>query len=139
MSPAATDRLRTRLAALLPRASALARGGLGAMLVVAGVHKLVAPDAWAVYVVDWLAPWLVVSPRLFMLLNGPPEIVVGLGLLADRFVAVGAAIAAVSLTVTTAYLAVVALTRSGLFADVMIRDIALAGLAWAVLADAVRT
>lgn len=109
------------------------------MLVVAGVHKLVAPEAWAVYVVDWLAPWLVVSPRLFMLLNGPPEIAVGLGLLADRFVAVGAAIAAVSLTVTTAYLAVVALTRGGLFADVMIRDIALAGLAWAVLADRVRS
>ncbi len=139
MSPAVTDRLRTRLAALLPPAPTLARGGLGAMLVVAGVHKLVAPEAWAVYVVDWLAPWLVVSPRLFMLLNGPPEIAVGLGLLADRFVAVGAAIAAVSLTVTTAYLAVVALTRGGLFADVMIRDIALAGLAWAVLADRVRS
>jgi hypothetical protein len=138
MSPPVTDRLQSRLAALLPPAPTLARAGLGAMLVVAGVHKLLAPGAWAVYVVDWLAPWLVVSPRLFMLLNGPPEIAVGLGLLADRFVAVGATIAAVSLTVTTGYLAIVALTRGGLFADVMIRDIALTGLAWAVLADAVR-
>jgi hypothetical protein len=139
MSSAVIDRLRVRLAEGLPPGSTLARVGLGAMLVAAGVHKLLAPGAWAVYVVDWLAPWLVVSPRLFMLLNGPLEIAVGLGLLADRFVTVGSTIAAGSLTFVTAYLAVVALTRGGLFADVMIRDIALTGLAWAVLADSVRT
>lgn len=109
------------------------------MLVAAGVHKLLAPGAWAVYVVDWLAPWLVVSPRMFVLLNGPPEIAVGLGLLADRFVAAEAVIAAVSLSATTGYLAVVAVTRGGLFADVLIRDVALTGLAWAVLSDAMRT
>nr|WP_237560356.1 DoxX family membrane protein [Halolamina sediminis] len=113
----------------------VARLGLGVMLVLAGVHKLLAPAAWAVYVTDWLAPWLVVSPRLFMLANGPPEVLVGALLLADRYVAPATAVAAVSLPVTILYLAVVAAT-DGRFVDVLIRDVGLAALAWVVLLDA---
>lgn len=115
----------------------LARWGLGAMLVLAGIHKLIAPEAWAVYVTDWLAPWLVVSPRLFMLLNGPPEILVGLLLLGNRYVAPATAVAAVSLPATVLYLAVVAVT-DGLFVDVLIRDVGLTALAWVVLLDALQ-
>ena len=119
----------------LPRSETVARVGLGTMLVLAGVHKLVAPEVWAVYVTDWLAPWLVVSPRLFMPLNGPPEILVGGLLLGDRYVAPATAVAAVSLPATVAYLAVVAVT-DGLFVDVLVRDVGLSALAWVVLLDA---
>ncbi|MFB6127413.1 MAG: DoxX family membrane protein [Halolamina sp.] len=131
------DRTAALLAAAPPSAT-LARWGLGAMLVVAGAHKLVAPAVWAGYVVDWLAPLLVVSPTTFMLLNGPPEIAVGVGLVADRYTGVGAAVATVSLAATSAYLLVVALTQ-GLFWDVFARDVGLTGLAAAVLVEAVRT
>jgi hypothetical protein len=48
------------------------------MVLLAGVHKLAAPAAWAVYVTDWLAPWLVVSPVVFMLVNGVLEVGFGL-------------------------------------------------------------
>jgi energy-converting hydrogenase Eha subunit C len=107
------------------------------MLVAAGVHKLIDPAAWAVYVTDWLAPWLVVSPVAFMLINGWLEIGFGVALLADRYVAVSAAVAAVSLTATILYLLAVWLT-TGQFGDVIARDVGLAGLALAVFADAVR-
>jgi len=132
-----TGRLRAWLSPLTAAVdtATVARLGLGAMLVLAGVHKLLAPAAWAVYVTDWLAPWLVVSPRLFMLANGPPEVLVGGLLLADRYVAPATAVAAVSLPVTVLYLAVVAATE-GRFVDVLIRDVGLAALAWVVLLDA---
>ena len=122
-------------AAAGPRPATLARWGLGAMLVAAGVHKLVDPAAWTVYVTDWLAPWLVVSPTVFMLANGYLEILFGVALLADRYVAFAALVAAVSLAATTGYLAVVWAT-TGAFGDVVARDVGLTGLAWAVLADA---
>ncbi len=107
------------------------------MLVAAGVHKLLDPAAWAVYVTDWLAPLLVVSPVAFMLINGWLEIGFGLALLADRYVALSAAVAAVSLSATILYLLVVWAT-TGRFGDVIARDIGLAALALAVFADAVR-
>ena len=107
------------------------------MILLAGVHKLLDPDAWAVYVVDWLAPWLVVSPVVFMLTNGVLEVGFGLALLADRYTAFAGLVAAVSLTATVGYLLVVWLL-SGQFGDVVVRDVGLAGLAWAVLVDALR-
>ncbi len=107
------------------------------MLVAAGVHKLLDPAAWAIYVTDWLAPLLVVSPVVFMLLNGWLEIGFGLALLADRYTALSAAVAAVSLTATIGYLAVVWATK-GQFGDVLARDVGLAALAFAVFSDAVR-
>lgn len=115
----------------------MSRLGLGSMLVLAGIHKLLAPAAWTLYVVDWLEPWLVVSPTLFMLINGVLELLFGGLLLANRGVALSAAVAAVSLPATVAYLAVVGLSE-GLFIDVLIRDVGLTALAWAVLVDAVR-
>jgi uncharacterized membrane protein YphA (DoxX/SURF4 family) len=120
-----------------PTAATLARLGLGLMILAAGAHKLVDPGAWAVYVVDWLAPLLVLSPVEFMLLNGWLELAFGLALVVDRYTAVAAAVAAVSLTATVGYLAVVWAT-TGLFGDVLTRDVGLAGLAWAVLVEALR-
>jgi len=127
----------TLAASRLPSAATLTRWGLGGMLVTAGVHKLLAPAAWAVYVTGWLAPLLVVSPVVFMLVNGWLEIGFGLALLADRYTAISAAVAAVSLTATVGYLAVVWAT-TGQFGDVLARDVGLIGLALAVFVDAVR-
>lgn len=126
----------TRLAARVPAPPVLARLGLGGMVLLAGVHKLLAPAAWTVYVTDWLAPWLVVSPVAFMLVNGVLEVGFGLAILADRFTTFAAGVAAVSLSATVVYLAVVAVVEGGLFLDVLVRDVGLAGLAWAVTVEA---
>jgi uncharacterized membrane protein YphA (DoxX/SURF4 family) len=126
-----------RLAAGAPDSATLARWGLGAMLLAAGVHKLLDPGAWAVYVTDWLAPWLVVSSVAFMLANGVLEVAFAALLFADRYTAFAALVATVSLAVTVAYLAVVWAT-TGQFGDVIARDVGLAGLALAVLVDALQ-
>lgn len=118
-------------AARLPPAATLARWGLGAAILAAGAHKLLDPAAWTVYVVDWLAPLILVSPTAFMLANGYLEVGFGLALLADRYVPFAALVAAVSLSATCVYLAVV-WAGSGRFGDVLARDLGLAGLAWAV-------
>lgn len=136
----AVDALRRRAtvaAARAPSAATLARAGLGLMVLLAGIHKLLAPGAWALYVVEWLEPFLVVTPVEFMLLNGWLEVAFGLALLADRYTAIAAAVAAVSLTATVGYLAVVWVT-AGRFGDVIARDVGLAGLAWAVLVESLR-
>nr|WP_276239367.1 DoxX family membrane protein [Halobaculum sp. DT55] len=122
-------------AARLPPAPTLARWSLGAMVLAAGVHKLHDPAAWTVYVVDWLAPLLVVSPTAFMLVNGYLEVGFGLALLADRYTGVASLVAAGSLSATCVYLAVVWAT-TGAFGDVLARDVGLAGLAWAVVRQA---
>jgi uncharacterized membrane protein YphA (DoxX/SURF4 family) len=120
-----------------PDPAVIARLGLGAMVLLAGVHKLLDPGAWAVYVVPWLEPFILLSPVEFMLANGWLEVGFGLALLAGRYTAVAALVAAVSLTATIACLLVVWLT-AGLFGDVLVRDVGLAALAWAVLVDALR-
>lgn len=119
----------------VPPPSTLARAGLGATIALAGVHKLLAPGAWATYVTDWLAPWLVVSPVVFMLVNGVLEVSFGAAILADRWTALAAGVAAVSLSATAGYLALVAVLADGLFVDVLVRDVGLAALAWAVTLD----
>jgi hypothetical protein len=72
-----------------------------------------------------------------MLANGWLELGFAALLLADRYTAVAALVASVSLAVTTGYLTVVWL-ETGLFGDVIARDIGLTGLAAAVLVDALR-
>jgi uncharacterized membrane protein YphA (DoxX/SURF4 family) len=134
---AAVRRRGTALAERAPAPATLARWGLGLMLVAAGAHKLLDPAAWTAYVTDWLAPWLVVSPRTFMLANGWLELGFAALLLADRYTAFAALVASVSLAATTGYLAVVWL-NTGLFGDVIARDAGLTGLAVAVLVDALR-
>lgn len=133
----AVARLVSPIGDRLPETHALARLGLGSMLVLAGIHKLLDPGAWTLYVTDWLVPWLVVSPTLFMLLNGVLEVLFGGLLLADRFVVGSSFVAAVSLPATIAYLAVVGVT-DGVFVDVLVRDVGLAALAWVVLLDGIR-
>ena len=73
-----------------------------------------------------------------MLANGVLEVAVGLALLLDRYTAFAAAVVAVSLTATVAYLALAALTGDGPFVDALVRDVGLTALAWVVLFEAVR-
>lgn len=127
-----------RLAGLSPPPAIIARAGLGLTILLAGVHKLVVPGAWTVYVADWLAPWLVVSPVVFMLVNGVLELGFGAAILVDRFTRVAAGVVAVSLAATVGYLGVVALLDGGRFIDVLVRDVGLAALAWAVTVEALR-
>lgn len=121
-----------------PRPGVIARLGLGGMVLLAGIHKLLAPAAWTLYVVDWLEPWIVLSPVDFMLVNGWLEIGFGLALLLNRYAAFSALVAAVSLSATVVYLALITATQGGLFADVLVRDVGLAGLAWAVVVGELR-
>jgi uncharacterized membrane protein YphA (DoxX/SURF4 family) len=123
--------------ARVPDAATIARVGLGAMVLAAGLHKLFDPAAWAVYVVPWLEPFVLLSPVEFMLLNGWLELAFGLALLADRYTAFASLVAAVSLTATIGYLTVV-WVKAGRFGDVLARDVGLAMLAWAVFVEAVR-
>lgn len=125
------------LAAALPAPSRLARWGLAVMLVAAGAHKLLQPGDWTVYVTDWLAPWLVVSPRVFMLANGWLELGFAGLLLADRYTAFAATVAWVSLAATVAYLTVVWLT-TGAFGDVIARDLGLLALALVVFKHSIQ-
>jgi uncharacterized membrane protein YphA (DoxX/SURF4 family) len=117
-----------RLAAHAPATDAVARVGLGAVILLAGVHKLVDPGAWTVYVTGWLAGLLPVSPTTFMLLNGVLEPPFAVALLAGRYTALAAAFVALSLAATVLYLGVVAVA-SGRFVDVLIRDLGLVALA----------
>lgn len=136
----AVDSLPRRIRALVargPSPATIARVSLGLVILAAGVHKLFDPGAWAVYVVDWLAPWLIVSPTTFMLVNGYLEVGFGLALLLDRYTAFASFVVAVSLTATVGYLAL-AFALSGEFGDVLVRDVGLAGLAWAVFVESVR-
>lgn len=127
------------VATYAPRPMTIARAGLGAMVLLAGAHKLAAPGPWAAYVTGWLAPFLVVSPITFMLINGVLEVGFGLAILADRWTAFAAGVAAVSISATVGYLALVAALEGGLFLDVLVRDVGLAALAWAVTVDALRS
>lgn len=131
---------RTRYRAWVARGpdpATVARVALGATILLAGAHKLVAPGAWAGYVVGWAEPLVVVSPETFMWLNGPPEVVVGGLLLADRYTALAATVVAVSLAGTLAYLGLAALTGT-VFATAMVRDVGLFGLAVSVLVASAR-
>ncbi|MFC7203656.1 DoxX family membrane protein [Haloferax namakaokahaiae] len=132
------SRRLSSLATQAPEPTTLARLGLGLMVFSAGVHKLLDPLAWSAYVVGWLAPWLVISPVAFMLVNGVLEVGFGAAIVADRFTAFASAVAAVSLTATCLYLLLVFVLEGGLFGDVLARDIGLAGLAWAVLVQSLR-
>lgn len=129
----------TRLADRAPAPAVCARVGLGLTILLAGVHKLVAPAAWTVYVADWLAPWLLVSPIVFMLANGVIEVGFGAAILVNRFTWLAAGIAAVSLAATVGYLAIVAAVDGGRFLDVLVRDVGLAALAWSVTVEALQT
>ncbi|WP_136600802.1 DoxX family membrane protein [Salinigranum halophilum] len=119
-------------------ADPLARVGLGVVILLAGIHKLFAPEAWAIYLVPPFDRLVVLSPVQFMLLNGVLEPPFALALVFDRYTVFAAAFVTVSLSVTVCYLAVAAVLTEGAFVDVLIRDVGLAVLAASVTVRAAK-
>lgn len=115
-----------------PEAATIARYGLGATILLAGIHKLIEPSAWTIYLIEPVEPFLFVTPVQFMLLNGILEIGFGLAIVGDRWTLPAVAVVMVSLAGTAVYLAVVAMVRDGQFLDVLIRDLGLTALALTV-------
>lgn len=112
-------------------ADALLRVGLGVVVLLAGLHKLVAPADWGVYLAPLFARRWPIPVDLTMVLFGLSELPVGLLLILDRFTALAAGIVAVSMAGVVVDLAVAAL-QTGRFVDVLVRDIGLAVLATGV-------
>lgn len=133
-----TSAARETLARADPVVEPLSRVGLGVVILLAGLHKLLAPEAWAVYLVPPFDRLVVLSPVQFMLLNGVLEPPFALALILDRYTTFAAAFVTVSLSVTVGYLAIAALLTNGAFVDVLIRDIGLAALAATVTVRAAR-
>lgn len=112
-------------------APAVLRIGLGVVILGAGLHKLVAPGAWAVYLAPLFAERWPVGLDLTMVVFGVTEIPVGVALLADRWTTLAAAIVAVSMVGTLGNLAV-AWVQTGQFGDTIVRDFGLLVLATGV-------
>lgn len=106
----------------------VARIGLGVVILLAGIHKLIDPAAWAVYVGPILGTLLPMSPVTFMFINGVLEPPFAIALLADRYTVFAAAFVALSLAATTLYIGFQGLL-TGQFVDVLIRDLGLTALA----------
>jgi hypothetical protein len=116
--------------------------GLALLILLAGVHKLVAPEAWTPYVLAWFEALLPMTPTTWMLLNGWLEILFALPVLGNRWVVPFAGFIAASLFATVGYLVVAIVvmpaTVSGLFGLALVRDVGLAALAIAVVVEAAR-
>lgn len=127
-----------------PSPTTTARVGLGLLILLAGIHKLVAPGAWTPYVVPWFEALLPMTPTTWMLLNGWLEIGFALPVLANRWVVAFAGFIAASLLATVGYLAVAiavspGATVAGIFGLALVRDVGLAALAVAVTVEAARS
>lgn len=109
----------------------LLRVGLGATILFAGAHKLVAPGAWHAYLApafEALWPTALVPLDLAFVLFGVSEVAVGALLVADRYAALMAAVVAVSMLGVVVNLAV-GLAQGAAVADVLVRDLGLAAYA----------
>lgn len=105
----------------------LLRAGLGATILLAGAHKLVAPGEWHAYLAPLFAslwPTTVVPLDPAFVLFGVSEVVVGALLLADRYASLMAAVVAVSMLGVVVDLAV-AVAQGQPFGDVLVRDVGL--------------
>lgn len=110
------------------------RIGLGAVILLAGAHKLIAPQVWTRYaspVVTGLWPEAVVPFESVMVLNGVVEVSFGLAILLGFYPAITAGIVALSLLGVVIDLSIGAIL-TGKFVDVLIRDVGLLALATGV-------
>lgn len=116
------------------------RIGLGLVLLLGGVHKVVAPEVWTVYAAPWvraLWPESLLTLSTAMRLNGLVEVGFGAVLIAGVYTPIAAGIVALSLVGVLVDLLSVALT-SGRFVDVLLRDLGLLVLAIGVTVLAAR-
>jgi uncharacterized membrane protein YphA (DoxX/SURF4 family) len=107
------------------------RIGLGLVVFLAGLHKIVAPAVWAGYIAPQVATALAevgLSGSVFMTVSGAAEAVFSLLLFADRYTTVAAGIVSLSFVGITINLAA---AGTG-FIDIIIRDVGLISLAFGV-------
>lgn len=112
-------------------ADVVLRVGLGVLILLAGVHKLIAPGVWSPYappLVEALWP-LALDPT--MILFGLSEVLFGLVLIRGVYTTVFAALTTISLLGTVGILTVGAV-QTGRHVDVLIRDVGLTALALGV-------
>lgn len=110
------------------------RIGLGVVILLAGAHKLVAPEVWTAYAAPWVAalwPDALVSFEAAMVLNGWLEVLFGLALVAGVYPAVAAGVVALSLAAVVVNLLTGA-AMTGEHVDVLVRDVGLVVLATGV-------
>lgn len=128
------DMARGALATQGRRGVPILRVGVGLLLLLAGLHKLVAPDVWSAYYAPLfldLDPTGLAGSAATMQAGGLGEAVFGLLILADRYASIVAALAALSLLAVVLNLAVLAL-QTGEAVDVLIRDVGLTLMAAAL-------
>lgn len=113
-------------------ASTVLRVGLGVVILLAGLHKLVAPAVWSDYLAPIFAMHWPVSLTLTMVVFGFSELPFGLLLIIDRYTLAAAAIVALSMAGTIVNLIIAAL-QTGRFVDILIRDFGLLILALGVV------
>jgi uncharacterized membrane protein YphA (DoxX/SURF4 family) len=107
------------------------RIGLGAVIFLAGAHKLLSPDVWTKYFAPWFAaiwPTSFISLDILTLAEGVFEILLGTALLAGWYTTLIAglwALIMISIIVNLATIAVI----NGKFVDILIRDVGLFTLA----------
>lgn len=112
-------------------ADAVLRVGLGVVVLLAGLHKVVAPEPWGAYLAPPLAARWPVPVDATMVAFGLSEVPVGLLLVADRYAALAAAVVAVSMLGVVANLALGAVAGERVV-DVLVRDLGLFVLATGV-------
>lgn len=113
-------------------ASTVLRVGLGIVILLAGLHKLVAPAVWGDYLAPIFAMRWPVSITLTMVVFGLSELPFGVLLIIDRYTLAAAVIVASSMAGTIINLAIAAL-QTGRFIDILIRDFGLLVLAVGVV------
>lgn len=124
----------TRLARRGPPARAVYRVGLGAVILLAGLHKLVAPAEWAQYLAPVFASAWPFAVDASMVVAGLTELPFGLALVLDRYARLSAVVVTLSLLGTSVGLAVLVL-ETGRGGDVLVRDLGLFVFALGVSID----
>lgn len=137
MEPSPTryrERYVTSIGGYANYALPLMRIGLGAVILLAGAHKLVAPEVWTRYAAPWVTglwPETLIAFERAMVLNGAFEVLFGLALVAGVYTAVIAGIVALSLGAVVLDLLTGAV-MTGKYVDILIRDVGLLSLATGV-------
>jgi len=111
-----------------PRPWVVLRVGLGVVILLAGLHKLVAPDDWGVYLAPLFADRWPVPVDLSMVVFGVSELPFGLALIAGHYTTLSAAVVAVSMLGVLVDLGIL-WVQTGAGADVAIRDLGIFVLA----------
>lgn len=128
------DRYVTYVSAYAEYALPVMRIGLGAVILLAGAHKLVAPEVWTKYAAPWVTalwPDALFPFKIAMMLNGVFEVLFGLALIAGLYTTVTAGIVALSLLAVVGDLLTGAV-MTGKSVDILIRDLGLLALATGV-------